>query len=118
MEFFLDFLDSREPPETDVGCYVGIYVLNSVLVSRRPEMGMELGSKKSGTEVGRVGCPWTAHCWVSGLLKSIPGCVNWIKIVHMLCAQIAEMNGLVCVEIGRLRDDIVNCSSELIWGVG
>ena len=97
---------------------VGIYVLNYVLVSRRPEMGMELGSKISGTEVGRVGCPWTAHCWVSGLLKSVPGCVNWIKIVHMLCAQIAEMNGLVCVEIGRLRDDIVNCSSELIWGVG
>ena len=29
--------------------------------------------KKSGTEVGRVGCPWTAHFWVSGLLKSVSG---------------------------------------------
>ena len=46
VEFFLDFLDSREPPETDVGFYVGIYASNSVLVSRRPEMGMEFGSKK------------------------------------------------------------------------
>ena len=49
-------------------------------------MGMEFGSKKSGTEVRRVGCPWTAHCWVSGLLKSVSGCANWIKIVHVLCA--------------------------------
>ena len=24
VEFFLDFLDSREPPEIDVGCYIGI----------------------------------------------------------------------------------------------
>ena len=46
VEFFLDSLDSREPPETVVGCYVGIYPLNSVLVSRRPEIGMEFGSKK------------------------------------------------------------------------
>ena len=20
-----------------------------------------------------MGCPWTAHCWVSGLFKSVPG---------------------------------------------
>ena len=86
VEIFLDFLDSCEPLETDVGCYVGIYALNSVLVIRRPEMGMEFGSKKSGTKVRRVGCPWTAHCWVSGLLKSVSGCANWIKIVHVLCA--------------------------------
>ena len=46
VEFFLDSLDSCEPPETDVGCYVGIYALNSVLVSRRSEMGMEFGFKK------------------------------------------------------------------------
>ena len=46
VEFFLDFLDSREPPETVVGRYVGIYALNSVLVSRRPKMGMKFGSKK------------------------------------------------------------------------
>ena len=26
----------------------------------------------------------TAGFW--GLLKSVPGCVNWTKIVHVLCA--------------------------------
>ena len=60
VEFFLGFLDSREPPETDVGCYVGIYALNSVLVSRRPEMGMEFGSKK-----------WNRG-WTSGLPMDSP----------------------------------------------
>ena len=42
----LEFLDSREPPEPVVGCCVGIYVINSILVSRRPEMGMEIDSTK------------------------------------------------------------------------
>ena len=46
MENFLDFWTARECPETDVDCYVGIYALSSVLVSRRPRMGMEFGSKK------------------------------------------------------------------------
>ena len=32
--------------KTDVDCYVGIYALSSVLVSRRPELGMKFGSKK------------------------------------------------------------------------
>ena len=41
---FFRLLDSREPPETDVGCYVGIYALNSVLMTRRPEIGMKFGS--------------------------------------------------------------------------
>ena len=49
-----------------------------------------------------MGCPWTAHCWVSGLLKSVLGCVNWTKIVHVLCASFVEMNGLSYVEIDRL----------------
>ena len=31
---------------TDFGCYVGIYALNSFLMSRRPEIGMEFGSTK------------------------------------------------------------------------
>ena len=60
VECFLDSLDSREPPETVVGCYVGIYALNSVLVSRRPEMGMEFGSKK-----------WNRG-WTSGLPVDSP----------------------------------------------
>ena len=52
------------------------------------EMGNDNGIRfqKNGTEVGRVGCPWTTHYWVLGLLKSVPGCVNWIEIVHVLCA--------------------------------
>ena len=33
-------------PETDVGCSMGIYALNSILVSRRPEMGKKFGSKR------------------------------------------------------------------------
>ena len=43
---FFRLLDSREPLETDVGCYVGIYALNFVLMSRRPEIGMKFGSTK------------------------------------------------------------------------
>ena len=46
VEFFLDFLDSREPPETVVGCCDGIYALSYVLVFIRPEMGKKFGSKK------------------------------------------------------------------------
>ena len=44
--FFLDFWIARERPETDVDCYVGIYALSSVLVGRRPKMGMKFSSKK------------------------------------------------------------------------
>ena len=68
------------------GSFVTIYSINYALVFMRPVMGKKLGSKKSETDVGQVGCPWTAHCWVLGLLKSVPGCVNWIRIVHVLCA--------------------------------
>ena len=60
MEFFLDFLDSREPPETVVGCYVGIYALNSVLVSRRSKMGVGFDFKK-----------WNRG-WTSGLPMDSP----------------------------------------------
>ena len=43
---FGDFWDSRECPETVVGCCVRICVINSIFVIRRPEMGMEIGSTK------------------------------------------------------------------------
>ena len=46
MEIFWTFGTIREAIETDAGCYVGIYALNSILVSIRPEMGMKSGSKK------------------------------------------------------------------------
>ena len=59
-KFVLTVWTARECPETDVGCYVGIYALNSILVSRRPEMGMEFGSKK-----------WNRG-WTSGLPRDSP----------------------------------------------
>ena len=31
---------------TDLGIFIIIYIINCVLVSRRPEMGMEFGSTK------------------------------------------------------------------------
>ena len=30
-----------------------------------------------------MGCPWTAHCWVTGLLKTVPGCDKWTINVHV-----------------------------------
>ena len=35
-----------------MGCYVGIYPLNSMLVCMRPGIAMEIGFKKIGTDVG------------------------------------------------------------------
>ena len=85
VEFFLDFLDSREPQETYVGCYVGIYALNSVLVSRRPEMGMEFGSKK-----------WNRG-WTSGLPMDSPLLgFGTIKISHGLC-ELDKKSSMCCV---------------------
>ena len=46
VEFFGDFWDSRECPETVVGCFVRIYALNSMLVCVRPGIAMEIGFKK------------------------------------------------------------------------
>ena len=46
VEFFRDFWAVHECPETVVGCCVRICVINSILVIRRPEMGMEIGSTK------------------------------------------------------------------------
>ena len=51
MEIFFGHLGQSVKSRTDVGCYVGIYALNSILVSRRPEMTMEICSK-IGTDVG------------------------------------------------------------------
>ena len=50
---------------TDVGCYVGIYALNSILVSRRPEMAMEIGFKN-----------WN-RCRMSGLPVDSPLALFW-----------------------------------------
>ena len=86
VEFFLDFLDSREPPETDVGCYVGIYALNYVLVGRRPEMGMEFGSKK-----------WNRG-WTSGLFMDSPLLgFGTVKISLGLCELDKNRPCVVCL---------------------
>ena len=45
------------------------------------------------------------HALFLGLLKSVPGLCELDQIVHVLCALIVEMNGLVCVELDRLRHD-------------
>ena len=52
------------------------------------------------------------RCWVSGLpidnplfclgrLKSVPGCVNWTKIVHVLwlelCGIVMSSSELICM---------------------
>ena len=55
-----------------MGLFVIICSINYALVFMRPVMGKN-SVPKGGTEVGYVGCPWTAHCWVSGLLKTVPG---------------------------------------------
>ena len=86
VEFVLDFLDSREPPETDVGCYVGIYTLNSVLVSRRLEMNMEFGSKK-----------WNRG-WTSGLPMDSPLLgFETVKISPGLCELDKNHPCVVCL---------------------
>ena len=86
VEFFLDFLDSREPSETDVGCYVGIYAFNSVLVSRRPEMGMKFGSKK-----------WNRG-WTSGLPMDSPLLgFRTVKISPGLCELDKNRPCVVCL---------------------
>ena len=46
VEFFWRFWAVRECPETFVRCCVRICVINSMLVSRRPEIRMEIGSTK------------------------------------------------------------------------
>ena len=52
-----------------LGVCVVIYVINHVLVSRRPEMGMEFGPTK-----------WN-RCWVSGLPMDNPLlCFGTVKI--------------------------------------
>ena len=69
---FFNFLDSREPPETDVGCYFGIYALNSVLVSRRPKMGMKFGFKK-WNRGWTSGLPMDSPLLGFGTVKTSPG---------------------------------------------
>ena len=74
-----------DSPRTVWAAWVVIYALNHVLVCMRPGMTMDFGFTK-WNRGWTSGQPMEAHCWVLGLLKSVPGCVNWTKIVHVLCA--------------------------------
>ena len=70
----LEFLDSREPPETVVGCCVGIYAINSILVSRRPKMGIEIGSTKRN-RCRKCGLPVDSPLTLFWDCKNSPGFV-------------------------------------------
>ena len=49
------------------------------------------------------GCPRTAHCSVSGLLKVVPGLYDLDqKRPCVVCMKLFELNGSCCVEINRL----------------
>ena len=95
---FGDFWDSRECPETVVGCCVRICVINSILVIRRSEMEMKSVPPR-GTGVGSVGCPWTAHLLCFGTVKTVPGSCEMDKNCPcVVCSKLYEMNGLRCVD--------------------
>ena len=57
---------------TDLAICIIIYIINCVLVSRRPEMGMEFGSTKRN-RCRRSGLPVDSpHALFLGLLKTVP----------------------------------------------
>ena len=57
---------------TDLAICIIIYIVNCVLVSRRPEMGMEFGSTKRN-RCRRSGLPVDSpHALFLGLLKTVP----------------------------------------------
>ena len=60
----------------------------------RPGIAMEIGFKR-GTDVGSVGCPWTAHFPCFGTVKTVPGlCKMGHKCPCVVCLKWYEMNGL------------------------
>ena len=85
VEFLETFWAVRDSPETVVGCCVGIYAINSTLVSRRPEMGMEISSTKRN-RCRKCGLPVDSPLTLFWECKNSPGLCEWIRIVHVLCA--------------------------------
>ena len=58
---------------TDLAICIIIYIINCVLVGRRPEMGMEFGSTKRN-RCRRSGLPVDSpHALFLGLLNTVPG---------------------------------------------
>ena len=57
-----------------------------------------------GTGVESVGCPWTAHLLCFGTVKTVPGLCEMDKNgPSIVCLKWYEMNGLLGVELDRLR---------------
>ena len=81
---FFGHLGQSVKSRTDVGCYVGIYALNSILVSRRPEMGMEFGSKK-WNRGWTSGLPMDSPLLGFGTVKISPGLCELDKKSSMCC---------------------------------
>ena len=101
---FGDFWDSRECPKTVVGCCVRICVINSILVIRRPEMGMEIGSTKRN-RCRKCGLPVDSPLTLFWDCKNSPGFViNGLKLSMCFGMKLYEMSDLIwCgVEINRL----------------
>ena len=98
---FFGHLGQSVKSRADVGCYVGIYALNSILVSRRPEMGMEFGSKK-WNRGWTSGLPMDSPLLGFGIVKISPGLCEFDKNRPCVVCLNVEINGLSCVEIDRV----------------
>ena len=64
-KFLGHFWSIRISLGTDLGICIIIYIINCVLVSMRPEMGMEFDSTKRN------------RCWMSGLPTDNPLALFW-----------------------------------------
>ena len=64
---------------------VGNYALNCIVVCMRWETAMEFDFKK-WNRGWTSGLPMDRPLLGFGTVKSVPGCVNLTKIVHVLCA--------------------------------
>ena len=66
-------------------------------------MGMEIGSIKRN-RCRKCGLPWTAHLLCFGTVKTVPGLCEMDKNCPcVVCLKWYEMNGLIFVELDRLR---------------
>ena len=86
LEFLRPICAVRSSFRDCFGCLGDKLLNNCVLVSRKPEMTKEIGFKK-WSRGWTCGLPTDSpHALFLGLLKKVRVCVNWTKIVHMLCA--------------------------------
>ena len=72
---------------TDLAICIIIYIINCVLVSRRPEMGMEFGSTKRN------------RCRRSGLPVDSPLFFGTVKTVPVLCEMDQKRPCVGCLKL-------------------